>query len=146
MANHQLTSYFLLPSQIFEGTKNAKGSTHILNQESNSGNYGLHKWIMQLGKMPVGMVLMLRVKLCWGFNTQGEIMLRDFFFLIDCPLACFIPCFLEMIFISPIFHQWFLFIVYGKCEPGKAQYENDFEMSRQGDCCGIRVLGIMSET
>lgn len=55
-----------LSSQVFVGTKNAKGSTHILNKESNFGNNGLHKWKRWLGKMPVGMVLMLRVKLCWG--------------------------------------------------------------------------------
>lgn len=66
--NGQPSAYILLfqSFQIFVGTKNAKGSTHTLNQESNFWNYGLQKWIRQLGKMPVGMVLMLRVKLCWG--------------------------------------------------------------------------------
>lgn len=62
----------------------------------------------------------------------------------DCPLACFSPCFLEKIFLSMVFHhQWFLSFLYGKQEPGKAQYQQNFEMSRQSSCCGNRALGII---
>lgn len=98
---------------------------HTLSQESNFGNYGPHKWIRQLGKVSRH-----------GFKAQGEIMLREVFG--NCPLACFIPCFLEMVFIFLIFHQWYLFILYGKCEPGQVKYQQDFEVSRQDaglECC-----------
>lgn len=42
----------------------------------------------------------------------------------------FIPSFSEKALRTPVSHQWFIFFLYGKCGPGKAPNEQDFELDR----------------
>lgn len=39
----------------------------------------------------------------------------------------------------------FFFILYGKCEPGQVEYQQDSRMNKQGNCCRIGNLGVISE-
>lgn len=129
------SDYILLfqSSPVSVGTKNAKGITHVLSQESNFGHDSLHKWIRQLGASG------------HGFNAPGEIMFRDFV----CVCTWFSPW--STLFLVPwksFSYPLFSindFFLYAKCEPDKAQYQQDFELSTHSSCCGIRELSVISE-